>query len=102
MASAVHISGCEKGRTLDEVRVVGLMWREHSCHLVMVGGMHVFINTVPGQLYLLRIAQVMNRYTDSLRLLFIFATGLGKENNPSAAGGPETVPDAPTRSRKCT
>lgn len=49
--------------------MVGLVWREHSCHLVMVGGMDVFINTVPGQLYLLRIAQVTNRHAGSLLLL---------------------------------
>ena len=46
--------------TLDEMWVIGLMWRQDGCHLVVVGGMDVLINTVPGQLYLLRITQVIN------------------------------------------
>lgn len=47
--------------TLDEMRVIGLMWRQDSRHLVVVGGVDIFINTVPSQLYLLRITQVINR-----------------------------------------
>lgn len=38
--------------TLDKVRVVGLMGREHRCHLVVVRGVDVFVNAVPGQFYL--------------------------------------------------
>lgn len=38
--------------TLDEVRVVGLVGREHRRHLVVVGRVDVFINAVPSQLYL--------------------------------------------------
>ena len=38
--------------TLDEVRVVGLVGREHRCHLVVVRRVDVFVNAVPGQLYL--------------------------------------------------
>lgn len=47
--------------TLHEVGVIGLMWSQHGRHLVVVGWMDVLINTVPGQLYLLRITQVINR-----------------------------------------
>ena len=46
--------------TLDEMWVIGLMRRQDGCHLVVVGGMDVLINAVPGQLYLLRITQVIN------------------------------------------
>jgi len=42
------------GRTLDEVRVVGLVRRQHRRHLVVVGRVHVLIDAVPGQLYLRR------------------------------------------------
>lgn len=38
--------------TLDKVRVVGLMGREHRSHLIVVGRVDVFINAVPSQLYL--------------------------------------------------
>lgn len=38
--------------TLDKVRVVGLMGREHSRHLVVVRRVYVLVNAVPGQLYL--------------------------------------------------
>lgn len=38
--------------TLDKVRVVGLMSREHRCHLVVVGRVDVFVNAIPGQFYL--------------------------------------------------
>lgn len=38
--------------TLDKVRVVGLMGREHRRHLVVVRGVDIFINAVPGQFYL--------------------------------------------------
>ena len=38
--------------TLDEVRVVGLVGREHRRHLVVVRRVDVFVNAVPGQLYL--------------------------------------------------
>lgn len=40
--------------TLDEVRVVGLMRRQHCRHLVVVGGVHVLVDAISGQLYLLR------------------------------------------------
>lgn len=46
--------------TLHEMCVIGLMWGEDSCHLIVVGRMDIFINTVPSQLYLLRITQVIN------------------------------------------
>lgn len=64
--------------TLDEMWVVGLVWREDSGHLVVVGGVDVFINTVPGQLYLLRWTQVMNavRPADGPGVLFCFILNL--------------------------
>lgn len=40
--------------TLYEVRVVGLVRSEDGRHLVVVRRVDVFINTVPGQLYLLK------------------------------------------------
>lgn len=48
--------------TLDEMWVIGLMRRQNSGHLVVVGRVYIFINTVPSQLYLLRITQVINLY----------------------------------------
>lgn len=47
--------------TLNEMRVVGLMRRQHGRHLVVVGRMDIFVNTVPSQLYLLIITRVINR-----------------------------------------
>lgn len=53
----------EKGKiviiTLDEVRVIGLVWRQHRRHLVVVCRVHVLVNAVPGQLYLLRRTRVI-------------------------------------------
>lgn len=45
--------------TLDEVRVIGLVWRQHRRHLVVVCRVHVLVNAVPGQLYLLRRTRVI-------------------------------------------
>lgn len=38
--------------TLDEMRVVGLVSREHRCHLIMVSWVDIFIDAVPSQLHL--------------------------------------------------
>lgn len=38
--------------TLHEVRVVGLVGRQHGGHLVMVCRVDVLVNAVAGQLYL--------------------------------------------------
>lgn len=46
---------CEVGWghfTLHEVRVVGLVGRQHGGHLVVIGRVDVLINAVAGQLYL--------------------------------------------------
>lgn len=45
--------------TLNEMRVVRLMWCQDRSHFVVVGGVDIFVNTVPGQLYLLRITSVI-------------------------------------------
>lgn len=80
--------------TLDEMWVVGLMRRQDGGHLVVVGRMHVFINTVPSQLYLLRITRVNYRGIVS----FLVWQYLKWDH----ANGPETVLNGPRRSRKCT
>lgn len=46
------VAGARVCLTLDEVRVIGLMGGEHGRHLVVVGRVDVFVNAVPGQLYL--------------------------------------------------
>ena len=44
--------------TLDEVRVVGLVRRQHGRHFVVVRRVDVLVDAVPGQLYLWRRALV--------------------------------------------
>lgn len=88
--------------TLNEMRVVGLMRRQHGRHLVVVGRMDIFVNTVPSQLYLLIITRVINR--ERLRWLH-FPKSTSKTMcvcRMWALNGPERGLNGPTPSRKCT